>query len=356
MRVELGHLRCSLSIAFAAWVCLPLAPALAQQKTEDNGSITNAEAAVTATPPRRNSLKELEEQLRRSLRPFSPKGSLDGVLAPEYGTPPPAVVTPARKRNAAKENNGWIFPDDLTGDQSAADPFAGLEAGTDGKSRKKAASDPYYRSLNRNTLNTAEASSLMGIDPASSLKKATLGTVSVSGSDDSNLPSGIRDSAQSLQKMLERSSRDSDFSMPTGAKSSFSDFFGMGDRGLTTEQIQAHKSYMQQFQQLLDGNPASMGGSLQSSPTTFGGSAATPAASSLSGSLGGLSKPAGSAGWNAFDSKPGAINPTLTPSAVPDINAHVLNQWNSFAPPPQPEPTRVSPPTPAYVAFPHRKF
>jgi len=334
---------------------------MAQQRSEDSTSLTNTEATVPAASvpsvTKRSSLKDLEEQLRRSLRPFSPKGSLDGVLAPEYGTPAPVVVAPARKRSASKENNGWIFPDDLTGDLNVDDPFAMPEDGLNGKSKKKASMDPYYRSLNRNARNTDETPSLMGIDPTGSLKKANLGSSGMSSSDEGGLPGGIKDSAQSLQKMMQRSSQDSDFSMPTGVKSSFLDFFGMGDRSLTPDQVLAHKNYMQQFQQLLDGNSASPGGPPKS--VTFSTDAATTPAASMGGmpaGFGSLPAASSSASWSAFDSKPGSINPTLTPNALPNVNAQVLNQWNTFSTPPQPETPRVSPSTPTSLVFPHRKF
>jgi hypothetical protein len=347
MRIGLLSFRGSVPLVVLGLSGLLWGRALAQDRPKPNFGFSERDSAEVLTNvsqfgTKRDGLKQLEDDLSKSFRnSFAPKNSLQGVLAPQYPSSPMPVV-PARRARARSDNqNGWIFPQDLVGGMNPGDPFQMPELGPDGKVKKKNALDQLDENLKRGGLSGMGPGATWDYErPSARLRAGS--SDDANGRDDGNLPGAIKDSVQRLKKMLGTDGSSSAPSAPTGG-SSFADFFGLGGNGLSPEQVQAHKAYMDQYWTLLNGapKPGDLPGSLAPADAARG--------------VPGLGVPA-SAHWTGVGSVQAAISAPAVPSVPPDVNTKVLNQWNSMYAPPQPEPPKPAPLNAGFMDFPKRKF
>lgn len=303
---------------------------------------------------RKDSLRQLEEDLYRPLQGFSPRSSLDGVFAPPARPPGAPVIQSKRVRELLERRKNWIFmtPEDLTMELTPEEIFKLPQYGEDGQEQKRGPSlERYYQNMERRRAG--------GMKPGQLAEDALLGPRKQpvpgdeSGSeDDSDLPSGVRESVQRLKKLGADS--DSTALTPGPSRSSFSDLFGLGGPGsLPSQNDLERKKVLQE----LYGATFFSGYTLQS-PMAPGLLDASPPgqfnpANGLPGSglMGGSStvRPAG------YDPLLGTVSPTYVPSSPQDLNARVLNAWNPDFVPPKPEPPKTAPPAPTFLA-PRRQF
>src|SRR5512138_1706971 len=82
-------------------------------------SLTN----LNRSTPGADRLRQLEDQMTKSLQPFSPGGSLDSILTPRYVPPP--MPAPNRRDNS-RERDNWIFGDPNARGGAGRDPFKSL--------------------------------------------------------------------------------------------------------------------------------------------------------------------------------------------------------------------------------------
>ena len=302
---------------------------------------------------KKDGLKQLEEDLYQPLQSFGPRSSLDGVAAPPPRAPAAPVIQSKRVKELLERRKNWVFmsPEDMLATPTVEDILKTPQFGPDGQEKKDLpALERYYQRL---------ATRRVGVNnPMQSKNEDLFGTPGKSNSrderaphEDSNLPSGLRESAQELTKLFEPGNSDSPFAQGA-THGSLSDTFGLGNNTLSKEQMQEHKKFMDDYRSIVDpswhppavatpGNPLPI----------FVPDAASPAGKPAVGLPSSLSPTP----RTALDVQMDVINPRLGPPGLPDVNAQALGQTRPTPPLPNSEPTRVAPVAPTFTA-PKRSF
>jgi hypothetical protein len=301
---------------------------------------------------RKDSLKELEEDLYKSMQTFAPKSSLDGVAAPPSRLPAGPVIPNKRVKELLERRKNWVFanPTDLMSEPTANELLKIPEYGPDGQEKKTPSlMEQYYEQLaakRRGRTGTSQHKD----DDLSGTPNPANPREDLAEHDDSALPVGLRQSEQELRRVVESNSGDGGTG-PTAARNSFSDIFGLGDPSSLREKTLEHKKYMDEFQRILDFQPTPVSGA--DSAQALGGSWDAARGSANLGS--GLEGYWGSSRRDGFDTQLGAINPTLTPSGPLDVNAQVLGQSSSTPTVSKTDVPKAAVPAPTFTA-PKRAF
>ncbi len=299
---------------------------------------------------KKDSLKQLEEDLYKSVQTFAPKSSLEGVEAPPARAPAGPVIPNKRVKELLERRKNWAFvnPKDLMSGPTAEEILKVPEYGADGQEKKSVSLvEQYYEQLG------AKRAGGMGPSQPKDKDDGRFGAPNKSkqrddpaARDDANLPTGLMESEQALKKFFESNPGDGGLA-PTPARNPFSDIFGLGDPAPSREKALEHKKLMEEFHHILDFSqqPAS-------SANSPGGS--SDATRWSANPVSGLEGSWGSSRRDGFGTQLGAINPILTPSGPPDVNAQALGQ-SSLTPAVPKDLPKVAPPTPTFTA-PRRAF
>lgn len=301
---------------------------------------SNALSNVTPPPARKDGLKAFEDEITKSFQSFSPRGTLDGMLAPEYRPPPPRILIPNRK---PKDELDW--KSQLGTEKNDKNGFNGLDAfrqewgdnKRDNSGRKNNSIEEYYKEIDRQK-QSKQGAPRMGRPDQFDLD------------EDSKLPSAVRESAKTLkEKLLGNGSQDGLFKSDN-SKSWFSDLFrSESPSTLSRDDMQAHEDYLARFKQILEPSAPAY-----SQPENLGG--LTPLGASESSKPGNLNPTLNrvesfgpAAKRDTLASTPGTVGTIANPAAFSDFNAQALNSWNPlYSPPkldlPKSTPT-VSPPS-----------
>jgi hypothetical protein len=302
---------------------------------------------------KKDSLKQLEEDLYKPLESFRPESSLDGVVAPPPRTPSAPPIQSKRVKELLERRKNWVFmrPEDLVSEPTIEDVLKTPQIGPDGQEKKELpAIERYYHRLSNKRVELD--------NPLESKNEDLFGTPSKSNSraervpeEDSMIPSGVRESAQALNKLVEANSSDGRFPRAS-AHGDFSDTFGFGNQPLSKEQLQEHKKFMDDYRSMVDPgwHPPAVASpeNLLSTITADAGSSAAKPAVGLPSSL-------SPAPHTALEVQMDVTSPQLGPAGLPDVNAHALGQTRPTPALPTVEPTRVMPPPPNFTA-PKRSF
>ena len=303
---------------------------------------------------KKDSLRQLEEDLYKPLESLAPKSSLDGVAAPPPRAPSTSVIQSKRVKELLERRKNWGFmsPEDLMGTPTVEDVLKTPQLGPDGQEKQELpAFERYYQRL---------ATKPEGADNPLQSKSAELfGTPDKPDArdkrapqeEDSNLPSAVREGAQKLTKMVEPGSSDSP-SARAATHGDLHDIFGLGNHPLSKEQIEEHKKYMDDYRSVVDPSwrpPAvAPAGNLLS---IIAADAAPPASKPAAGLPTSLSP----VPHTALEAQMDVTSPQLGPPGLPDLNAHALGQARPTLALPTAQPTRVAPPAPNFAA-PKRSF
>jgi hypothetical protein len=272
---------------------------------------------------KKDGLKQLEDDLYAPLQMFSPKSSLDGVPAPAPRPPATSAIQSKRAKELLERRKNWMFmsPEDLLAGPTVDDILKTPRYDANGKEKKELEPmERYYQRLatkRPGTKNINEST----VDDLFSPAKASNPRDQTDSHDDSNLPSGIRESASALKQLVEPDAGADRFGQ-NAPQNGFSDTFGLARTAPTKEQTLAHKTYMDEYRSLIDPGwrqpaTASPSGSLPSLADT----ARTPGRPVTS--LGGLPTPATHRG---LDAQMDITHPMLGPAGLPDVNALALGQ------------------------------
>jgi hypothetical protein len=295
---------------------------------------------------RKDSLKQLEEDLSKSLRPFSSRSSLDGVpqAPPRQPTGPVVPSKRAKELLERRKNYPFMRPEDLLKEPTVEEVLKVPEYGPDGQEKQKvSALEQYYHRLDAKRA----ANRKIGQVTDEALY-GTPGKSKPAGNPvvhyELNMPADVKESEQALKKLFGSDSTDSG-SLVAPKRNPYSDIFGLGEeRGKSK-------------QSLWDLG----GGSDPSRPAIFGAdgigslagsSDATPAPAYSPPALSG-SPPAKRP--EAPDAQLGAINPVFVPIGPPDVNAKMLGQTSLKPAPLKTEPAKPTVSAPAFSA-PRRPF
>ena len=99
---------------------------------------------------KKDSLRQLEEDLYKPLQSFAPRGSLDGVIAPPVRPPSTTVIQSKRAKELLERRKNWIFmtPEDLMNGPTTEQLLKTPEYGADGKEKEeRPAFERYYERL-----------------------------------------------------------------------------------------------------------------------------------------------------------------------------------------------------------------
>ena len=181
---------------------------------------------------RKDSLKQLEEDLSKSLQPFSSRGSLDAVAEPPPRQPSGPVVPSKRAKELLERRKNYIFmnPEDLVREPTAEEILKIPEYGPDGQEKSKvSALEHYYQRQDAKRAATRK----MGQIKDEALY-GTPGSWNSGGNtaarDELNLPASLRASEETLKRYLGSDSDDST-TAPTHKRNPYSDIFGLGEPG-----------------------------------------------------------------------------------------------------------------------------
>jgi hypothetical protein len=287
-----------------------------------------------ALPARGNGLRALENDLNQPFRGLNPnRGSLDGRFSRR-----PAQAIPRQKSRDQSRHN-WLLESDSDPDP-LSDPFSGDKWNSDWTKALKDSRSPSPEGFSS------------GSSPASSSSRQNDQTrLNPFGPNEELLPTGVRDTASNLRKLVQSG----DSLSPVAPKTSFNDFFGLG----TVETIEAkdrelsHKAYLDQYKEILNvpTTPAlvrPLGTDLfATSPgaTTKAPITSTPPFGTAQKSRAGFP-----------EAQFGTINPRFTPEAVPDVNKRVLNSWNTMQAPTAPQAPKTTANTLSTFSLPKRAF
>jgi hypothetical protein len=305
---------------------------------------------------KKDSLKQLEEELYKPLESFSPKGSLEGVAAPLPRAPSAPAVPSKRVKDMLEKRKNWVFmsPEDMLGTPTVEDVLKTPEGVPDKEEKNELpAIERYYKRLTTKKVGVDRSLESKNEELFGMPSKQKAREERASGKE-SNVPIGVRESAQELTKLVEGDSRDSGDSVFTQEKvhDNLSDIFGLGNHPPTKEQVQEHKKFMNEHHSLVDPSwhPPEVATPANLFSTIMAGAAlpaAKPAAS--------LPNPLSPAPQTALDAQMDVISPRLGPPGLPDVNAQALGQTRPAPILTTPEPVRVPPPAPNFTA-PKRSF
>jgi hypothetical protein len=301
---------------------------------------------------KKDGLKQLEEDLYRPLQSFAPKSSLEGVVAPPVRPPSSSVIENKRVKELLERRKNWVFmtPEDLVGGPTVDEILKTPQFGAEGQQRKELpALERYYQSLTAkrpaaNRPGQPEDDELFG-PPKKSNPQDDLAL-----HEDLNLPSGLRESTEALNKLFEPGGSDSPFARAT-THSSFSDTFGLGANTLSKEQLQEHKKLMDEYRSVVDPSWRPPALATPGNPLANFAGTAPPVGKPPAG----LPSPPSPAPRRGLDAQSDVISPMLGPVGLPDVNAHALGQTRPTPAFTKVESTRVAPVAPMFTA-PQRAF
>jgi len=301
---------------------------------------------------KKDGLKQLEEDFYQPPQSFAPQSSLDGVVARPNRPPAGPVIQNKRVKELLERRKNWIFmsPEELMAGPTAEEILKAPQYGADGQEKKETPMfDRYYRGLGKkrsgaNNLTQSKDDDLFGT-PSKSNSRDELAT-----QEDSKLPSGLRETAETLNRLFESVAGNNPF-VQGETHGSLVDTFGLVVTPLSKEQVQEHKKFMDKYHSMVDPSWRLPVVAAPGNPLAIVADAATPAWKPAAG-LPSSPSLAPSKGLNA---QLDVVNPMLGPPGPPDVNAQAIGQARSTAALPKVESTRVAPVAPTFTA-PNRAF
>jgi len=291
---------------------------------------------------KKDSLRQLEEDLYKPLQMFPPKSSLEGVVAPPLRSPAGPVIQNKRVKELLERRKNWIFmtPEDLLTGPTVEEILKSPQYEANGQEKKDLpAMEQYYRRLaakrpGGDNLNQPKIDDLFGLPKTPNPRDQP------ASQDDSNLPAELRESALALKQLSGLDTEGDPFGR-SATRNSFSDTFGLDGNPSSREQVLAHKKYMDEYRSIVDPGWQRPAAANPVNPFPGLADAARPAGKPAAG-LGGLPSVATHRGLEA---QLDVTHPLLGPPGLPDLNAKALGQPRHALALPTVESPRVVAPT-----------
>ena len=312
-----------------------------EAEAAESPGITGTNASPSLPAPRFDALRRLEEQLNQTLKRFSPKNDLGAGADEIRPTRRPAVANPrsdSKQQDAFDRRKNWSFMglEEMMGLPKTEEMNDEMSTRGINDRTRRSLIEQYYESLGRN-----------GQVQDPNLRKEEQGLPSANSSkDNDSVPPRLRETQDTLRKLFDKDGNGRIFE-PIPDRDSPADIFGLGKVGTSTAITEAaHRSYMDQYREVL--GVASPGADLKKlmDPTSSGSSTKPLSTSSILGTA-----PGSDTGFGQL----GAINPVFTPKGPEDMNTRALNQWNPMYTPPKLESKPVLPQRSTFDV-PRRKF
>jgi len=299
---------------------------------------------------KKDSLKQLEADLYSPLRSFSPKSSLDGVVAPLPQRPNPPVVQSKQAKDLLERRKNWIFmrPEDLIGEPTVESVLKAPQYGKDGQEKKDLRPlELYYQRLNAKQTPVKRPGQSKDEDIFGSNRKQNPAN-EAGMRDDSALPDGIAESADKLKSVFE-AEKSSNLAPRGGVRSSFSNPFGLAVTTQSKEQVAEQKKFMDDYRSLFDHDSHPPAGANSANPSTSLAATASPARSPSAS----LASPASPAPHHGLQAQNDVLNPLLGPAGLPNVNGRAVGQSRPAFPTPTVQAPKAIPFT---YAAPKRAF
>jgi hypothetical protein len=304
---------------------------------------------------RKDGLHELEDSLFRPLQSVAPKTSLDAIFVPPQRT---IVVAPTQSKKAKElrdRQKNWAFadPNAPEKEETPQEALQVKEYGPDGKEKKKLTLvEQFYRRLERQRNGKSDSQDDNADDEDGTKSKSRDASVDDASSDDDSRSflSNNRNSDDAKKKNSDQWQL-SPIMTPLNSSGPLGDFFGSDNNTRSTPspaQIEAQKSRMSDFQQILGIAPAA-------SPNPVAPSSLSPITDPGRRPFGGLDT-FGGLPKSGFEPQIGIINPAagLSDPATRSftLQPQPLTPVLRLDTPAQPN---LTPPAPNFTA-PVRKF
>jgi hypothetical protein len=303
---------------------------------------------------KRESLKELEDDLFKPLQ--TPKGSLDGVMAPPVrpsaSAPSPAQIQ--RARELLKRREDWVFmlPEDMV-DGLTPEEIFNLRDLDPSRNDKETQSmlERYFNRMQRDKKGNGDnkEDDFLGLRK-SERKRNTSDRGDFSDRYDKS-ENQLTESEKSLKRLFSDDSKGGGFFASPGKTATFAEVFGLNSQA-PSEPDKAFEARREEFRQLLSQSPAPNGPLASEALELPGDEALRPV----------LTSPLDTSGRKPFEPGFGAGGPAF---GLPGVGAAApaLSAPNSRSPfagpnvapaPPPPEPSKPAPPLD--VSAPRRRF
>jgi len=305
------------ALVLGAWVPRP---ALAGPIHFSNPKSDEVTTNLHQLTNKKDSLKDLEDDLNKSFRSFSGASSLDGVAPPPV-QPAPAPVVPSKRLKELMERRKNLFlltPDDLAHAPTLQEMLKVPEYGSDGMEKQpKSVLELYYERLDAKRGRGLKPIEFEGGDKAAS-REAGVEDSSPASADGLPLPSGLDEKEKALKKLFATGSADSPLSPVSSRRNSFSDIFGVEQPPLSHEKELEHKKWMEEYNSILEiGTAKPAAADAPAFPTSASSSDVSRQAANPFGT------PDGGAGASGLL---GSVNPVFSPTGPKDVNAQALGQ------------------------------
>ena len=303
---------------------------------------------------KKDSLKQLEEDLYKPLQSFSPKGSLDGVAPRPVRPPPRAATENKRVKDLLERRKNWVFmnPDDLVNAPTLEDMLKNHEFGAEGDDKKELApvQSFYHRLANKHTGKDVPASAgseeLFGKESRKTEQRES------AREEDSSLPSGIKESAEKLKRMFQREEVVDGFSRGIG-RGSMEDTFGLALKEPTLEEIKERTKFMTDYRAEADPSWRPLVQGVPENPLTAVPNPLAPPTAKPPVNLPTIASTPST--HNVLDAQADVLSPRLGPQPLPDLNLQAVGQTRPADLFPKIETTRVLAPPPSFEV-PKRSF
>jgi hypothetical protein len=284
----------------------------------------------------------LEEDLYQPQQNFNPKSSLDGVAAPLPRQSAPSLIQSKRAKDLLERRKNWVFmrPEDLVAEPTVEDILKAPDFGTG--DREKTDLGPmgqYYQRLAAKRAAPKRPGQSADDDLFGPARKQ-ISVDEPGAQNDSDLPAGLKESAQALKRML-GTDMPGDPSARGVPRSSSSDPFGLVVNTPSKAQVLEHKKFIDEYRTLVDpawrtaavANPLNQPFGLPEAtqPTRNPGS--------------GFASASSTAPHHGLDAQVDVLNPLLGPPGLPDVNARAVGQTRSVFALPTAEAPKVVAPT-----------
>jgi len=359
MSFRLSSLGCCLSLLFFGGVSLFPTSARAQGESRPRRAIELSETNNTEVLSRLDQLtdkkegfKELQDEWSKAFQSVTLESRTGDGSAPLQYTPPrPAPLSSKRMKDLLERKRNWMLtPEDLLPENSSDDGFSDSGSDPKRKDRNTSSLKQFSDALGRRDNGNSKLGNMKEDDESEFFKSPNTGG-DPSLQDDPSLPTGIRNSAKNLRSWLGTETAQGALS-PNQVRSSFEDFFGLGNADVSQEQAKAQRDYLDKYR-----------------TEVLGDSGLSPSVAVMNPILNPLGqapfKAAYSGGLESVPStlKPETLSPTpatgssvLSPVGVADLNGKALNQWNPLYAPTVLEPPKATAPIFPSMEVPRRRF
>jgi hypothetical protein len=302
---------------------------------------------------KKDTLKQLEENLSKSLRPFSPGSALEDEYLPLPRPSTGSSISSKRARELMERRKNYMFmtPEDLMKGPSTEEVFKLPEYTTDGQDKKKLTpleqyyqrQDPKYNATRKPRDSSDE--SLSGSISKANPREGT------SPLEETTLPESLRNTEQALKQLFGTAASTENGTAPALKRNPYSDIFGLGEVTPSPVDAQKHKRFIESLSSFSDPISKSTPG-LDGLSALGGGLGIAPRP--LQPSAPAVDLPA-TKPREGLDTQLGTINPILSPIGPQDVNAQLFGQTAVAPSAPKTEAPRSPIATPTFTS-PRRPF